>query len=110
MIQLLCERQLRRRGYRKSYRFEDSSNPKSEPATAGLVIAQDGPQAPAGKGAGAAGEPTTPAPHQRSGDRVERLGDRRQLVHGDLQVTDIGPAGPLHPWQLADEGACLYRN
>ena len=47
--------------------------------------------------AGAADKAHHPGtPPAKSGHGVERFRDRRQLVHGDLKVADVGAAGT--PW------------
>jgi len=80
--QLLLFRQLRRREGGKTYRFEESSNRFS-----GLF-----PTISSGADAGAAGEPATPAPHQRSRRGVEGLRDRRQGVMGPGSIGRINLA------------------
>jgi hypothetical protein len=47
-------------------------------------------------------EPLEPRPTP-SRHGIERLGDRRQGVHRDLQVADIGPTGPTHLRQPLDQ-------
>ena len=46
--------------------------------------------------------PPSAPPQGKSGNRVERLRDRRQGIHRDREVADIGPAGPSHLRQRAD--------
>ena len=44
--------------------------------------------------------PADPPPSRHG---VERFRNRRQLVHGDPKVADIGPPGPPHLRQLTNE-------